>query len=164
MAKVKASDITVVRDLPDGLKVGISKGSKPQSPHDFRVHFKWAKKGAQWRTPTHVHLIVDMYSKRMGNPSLTRRFVDYILEELIGEATPATSFPPDVPEIDEVVSRFTPLNAFGEYSVEFIVTVEGLIAASERTNYGPSGHLQRDLWQAFRDGEEIFRVLSIALT
>ena len=162
MPRVRASDITTLRTLPDGVQVGVSKGSKAQSVHDFRVHFKWGAPAAQWRTPTHVHLIVDMYSKRMGNPWLTKRLVDYVLDKLIDKAQPATGFPPAITALDDSVARFSPLNAFGEYSVEFIVTIQGLIAASERTNY-PRGHLQRELWQAFRDGEEIFKVLSIAL-
>ncbi len=150
MAKVKSSDITTLRTLSDGVQVGVSKGSKPQSIHDLRVHFRWAGAGAQWRTPTHVHLIVDMYSKRMGNPWLTKRFVDYVLQSLIEGAAVATTFPPTMPALDDSVARFSPLDAFGEYTIEFIATVQGLIAVSERTNY-PKGHLQRDLWQAFRD-------------
>jgi hypothetical protein len=104
-----------------------------------------------------------MYSKRMGNPWLTRRLVDYILDELIGTATAANSFPPlSLPIDDDALTRFSPLTAFGEYRVEFILTVQGLITKAEKTNY-PDGHLQQDLWSAFRDGAEIYHVLGIAL-
>ena len=97
-----------------------------------------------------------MYSKRMGNPWLTRRLVDYILDELVGAATPATSFPPTLLRLDaDALTRFSPLTAFGEYRVEFILTVQGLITKAEKTNY-PDGHLQQDLWLAFRDGAEIY--------
>jgi hypothetical protein len=161
VAKVKDADIRQVRLLPDGVAIGVSKGSK--SSHDFRVHFKWGLAGSKWRTPTHVHLIVDMYTKRMGNPWITNRFVDHVLDTLIGCAVEATGFPPTLaPLEDDLTSRFRPLNAFGEYTIEFILTVQGLIATSEKTNY-PNGHLQEDMWRAFRDGAEIYKVLGIAL-
>jgi hypothetical protein len=60
------------------------------------------------------------------------------------------------------MTRFSPLTAFGEYRLEFIPTVQGLITTAEKTNY-PHGHLQEDLWTAFRDGAEIYQVLGIAL-
>lgn len=161
MAKVKDADIQVVRKLPDGVTIGVSKGTK--SEHDFRVHFKWGSVGSQWRTPTHVHLIVDMYTKRMGNPWITNRFVDHVLDALIQGATAATGLPPPLaPLDDDLVNQFRPLNSFGEYTIEFILTVQGLIAVSEKTNY-PNGHLQEDMWQAFRDGAEIYKVLGVAL-
>jgi len=161
MPKVKDKDIVTLRTLPDGVQVGVSPGSKSAS--DFRVHFRWGHKGAQWRTPTHVHLIVDMYTKRMGNPWLTNRFTDYVIATLIDKAEPASSFPPSVPELaDDIVTSFAPLSSFGEYRVEFTITVQGLIAIAEKTNY-PNGTLQHQMWGAFRDGEEIYRVLGIAL-
>jgi hypothetical protein len=148
-------------DLPDGVQVGVSPGTK--SDFDFKVHFRWATPGARWRTPTHVHLIVDMYTKRMGNPWLTNRFVDFVITQLIGGATPADSFPPLIPDLGSgVLSPFLPLNAFGEYSIEFITTVQGLITKAERTNY-PNGHLQQDMWRDFREGAEIYKVLGTAL-
>ena len=151
----------VVRELQDAVQIGVSRGTK--STHDFRVQFRWGTPRSRWRTPTHVHLIVDMYTKRMGNPWLTNRFVDYVLTDLIDAATPAEAFPPALPRIDvEAERRFSPLTSFGEYSVEFILTVQGLIAKAEKTNY-PSGRLQREMWAAFRHGDEIYRLLGVAL-
>lgn len=157
---VPNANITLLGTLNDGVQVGLSKGTK--STWDFRVHFRWTP-SSRWRTPTHVHLIVDMYTKRMGNPWLTKRLVDYVLSDLVNGATAATSYPPIAPTLDPVaLGRFAPLDAFGEYSIEYILTVQGLIAMSEKTNY-PNGHLQADLWRSFRDGDEIYKVLGIAL-
>jgi hypothetical protein len=161
MPKAKDSDIVTVATLPDGVSIGVSPGAKSQ--FDFRVHFKWGHTRAQWRSPTHVHLIVDMYTKRMGNPWLTNRFVDYVIASLIDAALPAGSFPPQVPELDkDIVMTFAPLSSFGEYRIEFIIVVQGLIARAERSNY-PKGTLQHEMWAAFRNGDEIYRVLGIAL-
>ena len=161
MPRVREQDIVPLRTLPDGVQVGASPGSK--SEFDFRVHFKWGHEGAHWRTPTHVHLIVDMYTKRMGNPWLTNRFVDYVIGELIDSADAAASFPPPVPPLDpDVVTAFAPLSSFGEYRIEYTITVQGLIAISEKTNY-PNGVLQHEMWSSFRNGEEIYRVLGVAL-
>jgi hypothetical protein len=161
MPRIKAEDIVTLRTLPDGVQVGVSKGSK--SEFDFIVHFKWGDNRAQWRMPTHVHLIVDMYTKRMGNPWLTNRFVDHVIAELIDKAAPATTFPPVPPPLEPgILTAFAPLSSFGEYRIEYTITVQGLIATAEKTNY-PNGVLQHQMWQAFRDGEEIYRVLGIAL-
>jgi hypothetical protein len=157
---VKNADITPVSALNDGVQIGLSRGAK--STFDFRVHFRWTA-SSRWRTPTHVHLIVDMYTKRMGNPWLTKRFVDFVLTDLIDGAAAATTYPPALPVLDPTaLGRFAPLDAFGEYTIEYILTVQGLIAMSEKTNY-PHGHLQQDMWKAFRDGDEIYKVLGIAL-
>lgn len=158
---MKNADIHELTTMPDGISVGVSPGTK--SKNDFRVHFRRGEKGVGWRSPTHVHLIVDMYTKRMGNPWLTSRFVDYMLDELIAKAQTAQTYPPAAPALDQqMVDRFTPLNSFGEYRIEFIILVQGLITQGEKTNY-PTGTLQRQLWSAFRRGDEIYSVLSIAL-
>ena len=53
------------------------------------------------------------------------------------------------------------MDSFGEFSTEFILVVQELIAKSEKTNY-PNGVLTRDLWTRFREGDEIFAVVSKA--
>lgn len=149
-----------VLTIADGTAFTVSPGRKSRC--DFIVRYRRPAKGSRERQPAHTHVIVDMYMKRMGNPWLTRQLVDHILDIVIPASRAAVDFPPTFSPIDpEVIARFSPLNAFGEYSVEFLLVVETMLAAAERTNY-PEGSLHSRLWQAFRDGVEIYGVLSAA--
>ena len=135
-------------------------GSKAESKWDFLV--KYQSPGKRVRSPAHIHLVIDMYMKRMGNPSRTNELVDYMVRTLIEGAKPATGWLPKLEYFDPaIVRRFEPLDSFGEFSCEFILAVQELIAKSEKTNY-PDGVLNRDLWTSFRRGDEIFAVVSKA--
>ena len=139
-----------------GTIVGVSKGRK--TPNDFKVLYR--QTGKRIRTPKHVHLIVDLYAKLAGNRDLTMALADHLLR-VQEQVHPAERYPPALQVFRTGdVFEFAALNEFGEYDIEFLLTISELIMIQEKTNY-PDGHLNRDLWQAFGH-EEIFKVVSIA--
>ena len=144
----------------NGVEIIVSKGSKPQSPHDFKVHYR--EPGKRVRTPKHIHLIIDLYMKLSRNEELTMKLVDYIINDIILKISPATKFPPELQVFNpEEVKQFEELNEYGEYSVEFILVVVELIMIQEKTNY-PEGNLNLSLFKKFRNKESIFSVVSTA--
>lgn len=144
----------------DGVKVLVSKGSKKESPFDFRVHYKEPDKRV--RTPKHIHLIIDLYMKLSKNEELTLKLVDYLIN-MMKKLEPVTKYPPSLQVYDKQdLSEFEELNNYGEYSVEFIVVVTELIMIQEKTNY-PTGTMNVKVFERFRDKhDDIFAVVSAA--
>ena len=144
----------------NGTEIIVSRGSKPQSPYDFRVHYK--SPGKRVRTPKHIHLIIDLYLKMCGDERNTLKLVDHILNNIIRKVKPAVGFPPKLQIFEPGHARkFEMLNKFGEYPVDFLLVVSELIMIQEKTNY-PNGTLNLELFRKFRDKAGIFEVVSAA--
>lgn len=153
-------DYFLVHKTKRGVEILVSKGKKPQSPYDFRVHYR--EPGKRVRTPKHIHLIIDLYMKLSKNEALTMKLVDHIIHNIILKVKPATTFPPQLQIFkQEHVEEFKELDNYGEYSVEFILVVVELIMIQEKTNY-PTGTMNLNLFRKFRNKESIFSVVSAA--
>ena len=138
----------------DRIKVFVSKGSKKESPYDFRVHYQELDK--------HIHLIIDLYMKLSKNKEFTLKLVDYLIN-MMKKLNPVTKYPPSLQVYNkEDITQFEELNSYGEYSVEFILVVTELIMIQEKTNY-PKGTMNVKVFERFRDKhDDIFSVVSAA--
>ena len=149
----------------EGVSVFVTPGNKTpreRFPHDFRVSYRLPGPGAHRRTPKHIHIIVDLYLKRDQQRRLTNRLVDHIINEVISRVDPVSELPQALQIFrPEQVHQFARLNGIGDYSPEFLLVVVELLMIQERTNY-PDGVLNLDLFQKFRDGEDIFSVVGAA--
>lgn len=149
----------------EGVCVFVTPGNKtPREhfPHDFRVRYRLPGPRAHRRTPKHIHIIVDLYRKRDQQRRLTNRLVDHIINEIIGGVAPVSELPQALQVFrPEQIQQFGRLNDIGEYSPEFLLVVVELLMIQERTNY-PDGVLNLQLFQKFRDGEDIFSVVGAA--
>jgi hypothetical protein len=154
------ADYTLMHTTKDGVKILVSKGSKKESPFDFRVHYQEPNKRV--RTPKHIHLIIDLYMKLSRNEKLTLKLVDYLID-MMKKLKPVTQYPPSLQVYNKQdLSEFEELNNYGEYSVEFIVVVTELIMIQEKTNY-PTGTMNVKVFERFRDKhDDIFAVVSAA--
>ncbi len=142
----------------NGTVIGVVKGGK--SLYNFRV--KYRGQGKQERTPKHMHVIIDLYMKLVGNEPLTMRMVDHIINNIILKVSPATAFPPKLQIFQpSQVQTYQVLNQYGEYPVDFLLVVTELIQIQEKTNY-PTGTLNLNLFQLFRRKADIFSVVSAA--
>jgi hypothetical protein len=142
----------------DGTIIGAIKGKK--SLYNFRV--KYQQPGKAERTPKHIHIIIDLYMKLIGNELLTMQLVDHIIGDIILKVSPSTVFPP-ILQIFQTshAQQFSNLNRYGEYPVDFLLVITELIQIQERTNY-PEGTLNLNLFQLFRQKADIFSVVSAA--
>ncbi|GIV06224.1 MAG: hypothetical protein KatS3mg016_1799 [Fimbriimonadales bacterium] len=143
-----------------GVEIAVERGSKPQSPHDFVVKFRDPNRGGRWRTPKHIHLIVELYVKEAYDAALTYQLRDYLVN-LFQQIQPISSYPPRLqvykPGNEQ---QFARLDAVGEFSVEFLLVVSELIFIQEKTNY-PGGSLTLELYKAFGK-EDRFSVINRA--
>jgi hypothetical protein len=129
-----------------GIEIFVEKGRKQQSPYDFRVRFR--EPGRRERTPTHVHLIVEMYVKNAFNPKLTLELKNHILD-VFSKIQPINYYPPRLQIFKpEHVKPFIDLDKVGEFSVEFLLVTTELIMIQEITNY-PQGSLTQKLYADF---------------
>lgn len=142
-----------------GVKISVYEGQKKdRSAYDFIVRYTEPSK--RERTPKHIHLIVDLYLKWAGNKDLTLKLRDHMLS-VFQRIRPITSFPPQFQVFTPAdVDQFKRLNGFGEYDVEFVLTVSELLMIQERTNY-PLGSMTQAMYSAF-GREDIFGVISAA--
>lgn len=139
----------------EGIDIVVRPGKKSQS--DFIVFYKDNKRSRRWRTPKHIHLIVELYVKEAHDPELTYQLRDHLIS-IFDKIQPIEEFPPRLQVYqrgDE--ERFKNLDAVGEFSVEFMLIVSELIFIQEKTNYR-EGSLTKDLYQAFGN-EDRFRVI-----
>lgn len=141
-----------------GTVVGVVPGKK--SPYDFRV--KYREPGKSERTPKHIHIVIDLYMKLIANEALTMAMVDHILDTVIPQLTPITSYPPSLQVFQAAhARRFEQLDAHGEYPVDFLLPTVELIQIQEKTNY-PTGTMNINLFRRFRQRADIFSVVSAA--
>jgi len=148
----------IIYTATNQVEIHIEKGSK--SLNDFIVRYREPQK--RIRTPKHIHLIVDLFAKRTANPPLTNALVDHILQNIILKVIPAVSFPPSLQIFQPAdVHPFEELSQHGEYSAEFLLVLVELIMIQEKTNY-PNGTINRNLFQKFREGADIFSIVSAA--
>lgn len=148
---------TMVYKTADGVEIYVEPGKK--SKNDFRVRYKEPNKAL--RTPKHIHLVIDLYLKKVGNRKLTLVLVGEFLK-MLSELIPSREFPPKFQSFNKKrFEKFRELNKYGEYSVEFLAAIFDLIMIQEKTNY-PEGIINRKLFEAFLAEKDIFSVVSAA--
>ncbi|GBC91458.1 MAG: hypothetical protein N2045_07015 [Fimbriimonadales bacterium] len=143
---LKLADITIIHTTQDGVEIAVKPGKKPQSSYDFVVQYK--EPGKRWRTPKHVHLVVELYVKEAYNRQLTHQLRDHLLW-VFDKVKPITEYPPALQVYDPAhAARFRRLDDVGEFGVEFLLVVSELIFIQEKTNY-PDGSLTYELYRDF---------------
>ena len=154
-----AGDRRLVFTCARGAEIYVERGNK--SPNDFVVRYLDPNVG-HLRTPKHIHLVVDLYMKSSGDRLLTAALVDHILGNILARARPSQSYPPQLQVFSqEHVPAFKALEQFGEYPLDFLLVVLELIIIQEKTNY-PRGTMNLELFRRFREGGDIFSVVSLA--
>jgi len=137
---------TIIYTTQKGVEIFVEKGKKQQSPYDFKVRFH--EPGKRARTPTHVHIIVEMYVKHAFNPKLTLALKNHLLE-VFNKIQPIDYYPPKLQIFNpEDVKPFIELDKVGEFSTEFMLVATELIMIQETTNY-PQGSLTQKLYANF---------------
>jgi len=142
--RLSDGDARVIHTTKAGIEIVVERGKK--GPRDFRVRFR--PPGGRLRTPSHIHLIVEMYVKHAFDPGLTLRLRDRILE-VFNAIQPIDHFPPRLQLFKPLDAEpFTKLDQVGEFTAEFILAATELIMIQEKTNY-PAGSLTQRLYEDF---------------
>jgi len=163
------SPITAFREFvtKDGATIAVFQGSKGKRP-DLDIVVKYRDKytkGPRLRTPKHIHWVIDLLLKREHNRGLTLAFVAYLLEtydhvrpfrSVKAQRQCALNF-----SVPRKLARFSDLDRYGQYSVQFISCVMELLAIEEKTGFD-GAFMFRKVLQALADEKDIFSLVSAA--
>lgn len=134
----------------------------------FDIVIKYKKDGTRLRTPKHIHWVVDILMKMQGNEVLAKRYLRAI-QNCWNTCVPLTNNDYatlraliENGENDIDIEQYFPLNAYGEYDVEFLYILMELLAVQEKTNRVDAymfGNIIEELLETDRD---IFKIISTA--
>jgi len=151
--------------LSDGTIIKVFQGSYGQQP-DLDILIKYQQAGKpQMRIPKHVHWVVDILIKKQHDQKLTLEFVKY-LRDMYDRTEPFKDKEEQQKcELKETtvdkLKYFESLNAFGEFSVEFIRTLIELKIREEKTGF-KNAHVFRELLDAILREADTYTVISMA--
>ncbi len=150
--------------------VGIYEGSL--SEQDILIKYRQRTKDGKWskiRTPKHIHWAVDILMKMQAEPDKTREFLRFLLRrwneiEPIkdeNEKKKRTNINYLVEKFADELNRYKELSKSGEYSIKFLIVLAELLMMQEKTNR-EDAYMFKKLLKALEDGEDIFKIVSIA--
>lgn len=134
----------------------------------FDIVIKYTKDDSRVRTPKHIHWTVDVLMKMQGNEQLTKQFLKAI-QKWWQECTPLDSNDYETikgllekNENDIEIEKYAPLNAYGEYDVEFLYSLMELLAVQEKTNRPDAYLFGSIINELLKDKLDIFKIVSTA--
>ncbi len=149
--------------------IAVFQGRRGANPN-LDIIVKYRQRGvSRLRTPLHLHWAIDLLIKKQHREVLTNDFVRFLLD-LYNELPPFASLDDRTERLDhqigdaisrEVLERFQPLDAFGEYSVEFTGYILELMSICEKTG-SANAFMFRGVLSAILEGRDIFSVASAA--
>lgn len=134
----------------------------------YDIIIKYRKDGTRIRTPKHIHWVVDVLMKMQGNEELTKQYL-LSVQNCWNTCVPLENN--DYDTLKHIVSdgekliqveKYTELNRYGEYDVEFLYVLMELLAVQEKTNRKDAymfGSIIEELLDTDRD---IFKIISTA--
>lgn len=134
----------------------------------FDILIKYKKSGKRIRTPKHIHWVVDVLMKLQGNEALARQYLEAIqkcwetcMPLANNDYNTLSSFIRDGEKIIKI-DQYLPLNAYGEYDVEFLYTLMELLAVQEKTNRSDAYLFGKIIENLLAEDRDIFSIISAA--
>ena len=156
--------------LNDSYILGVYEGSI--SKYDIAIKYRQRTKDGKWsriRTPKHIHWAVDILLKLQAEKERTKEFINLLLKRW-EEVEPIRSEEERRrrTDIEYLLSRYSKelneyasLSGKGEYSIKFLILLAELLMTQEKTNR-EDAYMFKELLKALKDGEDIFKIVSIA--
>lgn len=132
------------------------------SENDFIV--KYSKQGSRIRTPKHIHWVTDLLMKMQGDSKLCREFLTEMQKNWTGCKPLSDNSFNSIKSIvtERELSKYVPLNHYGEYSMEFVFVLMKLLSVQEKTNRADA-YMFGDVIDALLEDElDIFKIVSTA--
>ena len=132
------------------------------SENDFLV--KYSKAGSRIRTPKHIHWVMDILMKMQANSKLTKSFL-LEMKKYWDSCCPLKNN--DFESIKGIVEslnvkKYSELNNYGEYNIEFVFVLMKLLSVQEKTNRSDAYMFGNILDELLKDEIDIFKVVSTA--
>ncbi|GAB4127964.1 MAG: hypothetical protein Fur0015_01670 [Ignavibacteriales bacterium] len=141
------------------------------SEYDLLIKYR-QKEGDNWskiRTPKHIHWAVDILIKMSLERDKTKEFLDFLIDYWNNNVSPLKSenernslLSDDLlNEVNNEAIQYAELSEKGEYSIKFLLLIAKLLMFQEKTNLN-TAYMFKNLLEALKDGEDIFKIVSIA--
>ena len=156
IAELELDDETIIYVLP---------GARGQRPN-CDILIKYKKKDKNIRTPKHVHWAVDLLIKKQFDEQLTNSFIEEIKKEWNNcsplESNDFYTIKTISNESEKTIkaSKYSKLNNYGEYDIEFLIVLLTLMMYMEKTN-SDKAHMFIDVLNSLSNNElDIFSIIS----
>lgn len=136
------------------------------SKFDILIKYKEGEK--RIRTPKHIHWVVDILLKQGREKSLTNDFL-ILLQSCWKECTPLENN--DYLTIKKFIDtqlkkfdydKYSDLNKFGEYPIDFLFVLMNLLSVQEKTNRSDAYMFGSIIDELLEDELDIFSIVSTA--
>lgn len=165
----KKTQPLAVKVLDGKFLVGVYQGIKGEL--DIFIKYRQKTKGG-WsrpRAPRHIHWAVDILIKMHSDREKTLEFLDFLLK--IWENTKPFKSEEERARMlnlenlldiaPEEFKKYEELGKRGEYSIKFLILLARLLMLQEKTNL-ETAYMFKKLLEALKEGEDIFKIVSIA--
>jgi len=141
------------------------------SEYDLLIKYR-QKENNKWsriRTPKHIHWAVDILIKMSLEESKTKEFLDFLIDYWNNNVSPLRSEEERntllndelLNKVNNEANKYPELVEKGEYSVKFLLLIAKLLMFQEKTNLD-TAYMFKNLLEALKDGQDIFKIVSIA--
>ncbi len=174
-SKIKGKDLTLLASFPVNGKyiLGVYQGFI--SEFDLLIRYRQKDKSTRsgWsriRTPKHMHWAVDVLIKMNSDEGKTKDFLNFLLDNWNNNVSPLKTKEDrdkllDVEALSNQINleaaNYETLADKGEYSIKFLILIAHLLMIQEKTNL-ESAYMFKNLLEALREGQDIFKIVSIA--
>lgn len=134
----------------------------------FDILIKYKEDGSKFRTPKHMHRVIDLLLKRENKRKLTVKYSNYINKVAWGNAKELNRR--DYNEIKEIIEKsycerdlteFLELNKYGQYKISFLTILLILLSVQEKTN-NPKAYVLGNLLTKLSDKNiDIYSIVNL---
>lgn len=158
-----------VKIIDEKFFIGVYQGTKSTFDIIIKYRQKTKKSWSRPRTPKHIHWAVDILIKMHSDREKTLEFLNFLLE-IWDNTKPIKSEEERSRMLNlenlldispEEFKKYEELGKRGEYSIKFLIILARLLMLQEKTNL-ETAYMFKKLLEALKEGEDIFKIVSIA--
>lgn len=172
---IKRKKLTLLATFPINGKyvLGVYKGFISEFDLLLRYRQRDYSTKSGWsriRTPKHIHWAVDVLLKMNADEQKTKEFLDFLIDiwntkvfplKTKAERTKLLNVKSLSEQINLEAVNYETIADKGEYSIKFLILIARLLMIQEKTNM-EKAFMFKNLLEALRDGQDIFKIVSIA--
>ena len=151
------------------LDCGITLSAFPGSlsPNDILLKYKELRGTDRFRTPKHIHWVIDLMIKREHNKTLTNELLTVFKSQwekiipLISRDYEAIINSLSLSTNSELLEKYSTLNSYGYYKIDFIIHLMELLMLQEKTNYSEA-YMFKNVINELLSGNDLFKLISTA--
>jgi len=150
-------------ELDSGIVLSVFPGSL--SPNDILLKYK--ERNGRYRTPKHIHWVIDLMLKREHNEVLTNELLRDFKSQwsnitpLLSRDYEAIINSLSLSRDEALLERYSDLNSYGYYIIDFIMHLMELLMLQEKTNFS-NAYMFINVINELLSGTDLFRLISTA--